>query len=122
MSVLDHTEVEKTYDQLAIVRKELVDLRLEKARKEATLKVEKAAIEAQITEIRGGDKNLGPNEDARKRALTVALAEHTVYTELIRGLFTVDAVLARTEAQLENLKDQTRLYRLLVDDAKVGDG
>jgi len=74
---------------------------------ERLLKVEEAKAEARAVEAVGGEKNLGSNAEARKRALTLAVAEDEDYRKALdlwrRTFLDHKAAEAEVEAERERL-------------------
>ena len=71
------------------------------------LEVERAKAEARAVEAAGGEKNLGPNAEARKRALVIAIAEDEDFKKAMdlwrRAYLDHEAAKAEVEAERERL-------------------
>lgn len=68
----------------------------------------KVTAEAKAIETAGGAKNLGANEDERRRALCLALAESDSYSKWLSDVRLQEAALDRIEAALSNELDVRR--------------
>jgi hypothetical protein len=68
----------------------------------------RAQAEQRIIEAAGGTKNLGANAEDRTRALTLALAEDSAYTESLRVLRQAQAAADRWQAEVDDAIDQRR--------------
>lgn len=86
---------------LAEARAELARATITRARCDYALTIHQALIEAKTIEAAGGDKALGANEDARKRALTLALDKHAIYQTAREdaSIADLDRRMAEVEAQ-----------------------
>ncbi len=107
-------------------RNALINLRIALRELQDNLVTAKATAEQKAIDEAGGDKALGANETARTRALTLALAEDIVYQKALADIRTTEASLLRTDADLENARDERRAeewrIRMRLADALDGRG
>lgn len=103
-------------------RVELQQLEEKLADYQQQLVLVKARAEQAIIEAAGGEKSLGSNEDARKRAMVIALAEENQAEEYrqLRDMVTrVEAAVAMKRIALENDLDQQTARRYIIRAAEI---
>lgn len=93
---------------LGSLRARLADAEIAVREASDALGVEKARSEQRAADAAGGTKGLGANEDERKRALTLALADDRGYQEALRRLRSAEADRDRQAVQLEAARDARR--------------
>jgi len=104
-------------------RFELQQLEQQLAAAQQHLVLVKARAEQAIIEAAGGDKALGSNEDARKRAMIIALAdapEAAEYRELQETVTRCERAVALKRIGLENDLDQQTARRYIIRAAEIG--
>jgi len=104
-------------------RFELQQLEQQLAAAQQHLVLVKARAELAIIEAAGGDKALGSNEDARKRAMIIALAdapEAAEYRELQETVTRCERAVALKRISLENDLDQQTARRYIIRAAEIG--
>lgn len=100
--------------ELAELRLKLVTSREDLHEDEASLLILEAKAEQEIIDALPGEtpeqreKALGPNVDARKRGLTIALGEHRGYQELLGAIRRRRAWNEDLQARIDNLLDDRR--------------
>lgn len=72
----------------------------------------RATTEQNVIEAAGGEKNIGANEEARKRALTIALHSDKAYIIAFNRLRAAESTLLRITSQLEAARDNRRSVEL----------
>jgi hypothetical protein len=136
MAIRTEPLVDVAKDMMAYVhlvwegRFELQQLEQQLASATENLVIAKARAEQAIIEAAGGEKALGSNEDARKRAMIIALADApqaTEYRELQGTVRRCEQAVAEKRIALENDLDQQTARRYIIRAAEVagsrnGDG
>lgn len=136
MAIRTEPLVDVARDMMAYVhlvwegRFELQQLERQLSSATENLVIAKARAEQAIIEAAGGEKALGSNEDARKRALIIALAEApqaAEYRELQGTVRRCERAVAEKRIALENDLDQQTARRYIIRAAEVagsrnGDG
>jgi len=87
------------------------------AEAEYNLKVEKARAEARAVEAAGGEKALGPNADARQRALTIAVEEDQAFRRAHEDY--LQALLAHRNAEAQAEAEAMRVRALIAALSRV---
>lgn len=93
-------------DLLAEARVALARAAVEQARANYRLTVVKAVIEQIKIEAVGGEKQLGANEDARKRNLLLSIEQSAGYTAAHEDALAADLYHRMAEAEVRALSDQ----------------
>lgn len=94
--------------QIAELEREIAAVRSHFRDATRNLEVAKAKAEQRAIVAAGGIKALGSNEDERKRALVLALAEDTAYQELVERHADIQHRLERFEADLRGVEAHRR--------------
>lgn len=104
----DHTP--STYDvtTLAQLRLRAAEHRHQLRVTEDGLTILRAREEQRIIDEAGGESALGPNEAARKRQLTIRLAESPDYPPMLEAVRALQHVTEHLEAQIEIQRDLRR--------------
>lgn len=103
-------------------RFELQELERQLASATENLVIAKARAEQAVIEAAGGEKALGSNEDARKRALIIALADApqaAEYRELQGTVRRCERAVAEKRIGLENDLDQQTARRYIIRAAEI---
>jgi hypothetical protein len=99
------------WESLPDRRKDLVDYIAARARAEEELSIAQAKAETVIVTGAGGEKALGANVEARKRALTIALSNDLAYTTALDTAHTLQRRVKETEMLVQNHRDQLSLIK-----------
>lgn len=76
----------------------------------------KLYVEKSVIEEAGGEKGLGPNESAQKRALSVALNDDKAYKLATGRIIQAQYQRDLAEAELDTIKFEMRLYEASLKD------
>lgn len=94
--------------KIGALEREIAAVRSHHRDAQRALEVGKAQAEQRAIVAAGGVKALGSNEDERRRALTLALADDAAYQELIERHADIQHRLERFEADLRGVEAQRR--------------
>lgn len=128
MAIRTEPLVDVAKDMMAYVhlvwegRFELQQLERQLTSAQENLILAKARAEQAIIEAAGGDKALGSNEDARKRAMVIALADApqaAEYRELQGTVRRCEQAVAEKRIALENDLDQQTARRYIIRAAEI---
>lgn len=89
-------------------RKRLVETRITLRQANDHFAQSRAEAEQRAIDAAGGEKSLGANEEARKRALTLVLAKDDDYQLAVTMIRQMEATVDRLEAEMEDLRDARR--------------
>jgi hypothetical protein len=96
---------------IALARRRLAETRIKLREHAAYLAWLRARAEQRVLYSVGGDpKKLGANDEERKRAMTLALADDAEYQEALQKSRQLEADADRQEADLESAKDERRKW------------
>lgn len=93
---------------LAALRRGLADARHELRQAQDRLQTVRAQAEQRAVDAAGGDKALGANEQARARALVIALDGDPDYGQALAGLRDAESLIDHLEAEIEIARDERR--------------
>lgn len=95
----------KTIEDLMDARIGYARAALEYSKAERNLKLQRVKSELTIIDAAGGEKELGPNADARKRALAIALEDDPDYRQAQAASDNAYMRRATAEAHLKSLEE-----------------
>jgi len=104
---------------LGETRQRLASARSAAAVAELELRVARARAEQRIIDSVGGEKGMGPNEEARKRLLIIKLDDDAEYSVKLTDRLEADRVVRDLEADMLNLADELTVADLLLRDAAI---
>ncbi len=95
-------------EKIADLRKQLSAVQFAAKTAREDLSFARAEVEQKAIDEAGGEKALGANQDARERALTLALARSPLYQARLVAARNLEQEASRLDAELEGLKDVRR--------------
>lgn len=94
--------------EISGARKDVADAQLALKRAEQDERVARFNAEKRAIDAVGGEKALGSNDDARKRALAIALANDLEYGKTSNLLWDIGSDLSAKQWRLDSLLDERR--------------